>query len=797
MKKNKNNKKLTKLDILFNLIFILTFLIIYLILTRNNHLFASIIDFKYQHYLIPEYFRTLFYETHDLFPDFALNLGSGQNIYYLSYYGLLNPIILISYLFPKVKMIDYLITSNCLIILISTSLFYFYLIKNNYNRKTSFIISFLFLCSGPLIFHAKRHIMFINYFPFLILGLYGIDSYINKKKSTLLTISIALIILTSYYFSIPCLIVLFLYALYKYLKKEQHPNFKTTLFYCLKTTIPFILGIMITSILTLPTLYTLLNGRTISNTTISLKELLTPSITTSLLYSPYSIGLTLISLIALIYLAFNSKKETKFLSITCLLILIFPIFNYILNGTLYINAKSLIPFLPLILLLTAKFLNPYLSKKTNTKQLLLLLYLVASSFTICLYTNMKDKLMTQEELKSLTYTTTEDLINEITQEDQEFYRINTNTLKESSINKVTNIKEYKTTIYSSTSNNLYTKLYNDILNNPQPNRNKFMIASSNNILSQIILNEKYIITNKNLGLDLELVKEKNGIKLYKNNHTLPLGYAKNGLISTQELKNLPYPSNILTMLNYIALDNNNLTTQNPQTLSPQNIDFTILRTNNLEHFEENNAIIIHANKNASMTIKINQNMKNKILFIRFYNSYHPNKDLAISINNIQNKLTSKSWKYSNNNKIFDYVLYEEDTLTINFLQGTYKLENLETYLFDYNQIKETTSKVDAFKVDTKKTKGDTIQGTIEVTEENSYFTISIPYDKGFQISVDGKNTTYEKSGTNFITFPIKKGLHSINITYEAPYKKLATLISTIGIISLIILIIKQKKNTPF
>ena len=198
-----------------------------------------------------------------------------------------------------------------------------------------------------------------------------------------------------------------------------------------------------------------------------------------------------------------------------------------------------------------------------------------------------------------------------------------------------------------------------------------------------------------------------------------------------------------------------------------------------------------------MTIKINQNMKNKILFIRFYNSYHPNKDLAISINNIQNKLTSKSWKYSNNNKIFDYVLYEDDTLTINFLQGTYKLKNLETYLLDYNQIKEATSKVDTFKVDTKKTKGDTIQGTIEVTEENSYFTISIPYDKGFQISVDEKNTTYEKSGTNFITFPIKKGLHSINITYEAPYKKLATLISTIGIVSLIILIIKEKKNKSF
>ena len=201
-------KKITKKDLLANIIFIITFIIIYLLLTKNNHLFASNIDFKYQHYLIPEYFRTLFYNTHDLFPDFAFNLGNGQNIYYLSYYGLYNPYILISYLFPFIKMIDYLITINCLIVIISTILFYYFLRKHQHNEKISFITSFLFLVSGPLIFHAKRHIMFINYFPFLILGLFSIDHLYEKKKSTPLILSIILIILSSYYFSIPSLIVI-------------------------------------------------------------------------------------------------------------------------------------------------------------------------------------------------------------------------------------------------------------------------------------------------------------------------------------------------------------------------------------------------------------------------------------------------------------------------------------------------------------------------------------------------------------------------------------------------------------
>lgn len=793
-KKRKQNKfNLNKKDIIFNLIFITTFLIIFFLLTGNKNLFASTIDFKYQHYLIPDYLRTLFYDTHDLFPDFALNLGGGQNIYYLSYYGLLNPIILISYLFPKIKMIDYLITTNCLIVLISTSLFYFYLRKNHYNEKTSFIVSFLLLTSGPLIFHAKRHIMFINYFPFLIIGLYGIDTYLKNKNLTPLTIAITLIIFTSYYFSIPSLIVLFIYGIYKWLKQQQTFTKKDLITYTLHLTYPFILSIMISAIITLPTFYTLLNGRSSTTTTITLKELLTPSITSSLLYTPYSIGLPIISLIALIYLCIKSKKETKFLSLTCFAILAFPIFNYILNGTLYINAKSLIPFQPILLILIADFLNPYLKKQPNPKQIALISYLILSSFTICLITNHNDKLMTKEEINNKTYKATEQLIQQITKEDQSFYRINNSILKESAINKVTNIKDYKTTIYSSTSNKNYTTLYNDILNNPLPNRNKFMIAPSNNILTQILLNEKYILTDTPLKLDFELINKKDDVFLYKNNHTLPFGYASNKLLSKKDYSQLTYPNNAIAILNYIVIENNTTIKTIPQ-LQKEKLDYTITNIQNITIQKEKDTTSITAKKNASMTINLNHNLTNKILFIRFQNKYNPNKDLAITINNITNKLTSKNWKYFNNNTTFDYVLNSPSTLNIEFMEGTYQLDNFETYLLDYEQLKNINTTVDTFQATPQKTKGDNIEGTINVTNENSYFTISIPYDKGFKILIDNKETTYEKTGANLIAFPISKGKHTIKITYHAPYKKIGFIISIIGIISLTYTKIKSENK---
>ena len=784
--------KITKKDLFANIIFIITFIIIYLLLTKNNSLFASNIDFKYQHYLIPEYFRTLFFSTNDPFPDFAFNLGSGQNIYYLSYYGLYNPYILISYLFPHVKMITYLITVNCLIIIISTILFYYFLRKHHHSEKISFITAFLFLTSGPLIFHAKRHIMFINYFPFLISGLFAIDQFFDKNKSSLLILSTTLIILSSYYFSIPSLIVLYLYYIYKYIQKEKNITIKKLLKKTSHIIPPFLISIMISALLLLPTVYTLLNGRASSLKKINLLNLFTPSITTSLLYSPYSIGLTLISLITLIYFALKGKKETKYLSITCLSITIFPIFNYLLNGTLYINAKSLIPFIPLILILVANFLNIILKNHNQKKQAFIITYLILSSLSICLYTNSKDKLMKKSDINDKEYQTVNKLITEITKKDKDIYRINTNLNDPKYINKIENINVRKTTIYSSTSNQNYTSTYNQILNNPIPNRNKFMIDSSSNLLSQIILGEKYIITKQKLTLGYKLIKTENNINLYENINSLPIGYATNQTISTQEFKKLNYPNDTIKLITNIVI--NNKEKKNISTLNEQKINYTILEKKNLNITKEKQKIKINAKNNAHLKIKLNTDMSNKLLFLSFHHQKPSNTDLSITINGIQNKLTSQKWKYFNNNTTFHYTIENKNILDIKLTKGTYILDKFNTYILDYDTIKNTNNNIDTFKINKNSTKGDKIEGKVNVTKNKSYFTLSIPYDKGFQIQLDNKKINYQKSGANFITFPISKGMHKIKITYEAPFKKISLIISSIGIFLFGITTYKERKQ---
>ena len=55
--------------------------------------FGANMDWISQHSVFPEYFRQQFYQTGQFFPEYAANIGGGQNIYNFSYYGLYNRIL--------------------------------------------------------------------------------------------------------------------------------------------------------------------------------------------------------------------------------------------------------------------------------------------------------------------------------------------------------------------------------------------------------------------------------------------------------------------------------------------------------------------------------------------------------------------------------------------------------------------------------------------------------------------------------------------------------------------------------
>ena len=195
------------------LILVITTLLIVLISTHFTNMFGSNTDWINQHTIIPEYFRQTFYKTGSLIPNLALNYGAGENIYNFSYYGFLSPLILPSYLLPFISMTTYMTIIDILVVITSAILFYHFLKKHDFDSHISLTVSLLLVLSAPFIFQMHRHIMFVNYMPFLILSLFGVDKLLKENKKSLLIISIFLMIMTSYYYSVCGILVLGIYYL--------------------------------------------------------------------------------------------------------------------------------------------------------------------------------------------------------------------------------------------------------------------------------------------------------------------------------------------------------------------------------------------------------------------------------------------------------------------------------------------------------------------------------------------------------------------------------------------------------
>ena len=820
----KNNKK----DVINIVILIcLIFLIIMTVLNSNN-LFGSMKDWVSQHVQFADYLRTLFYDSHNLFPSFAFNLGAGENIYNISYYGLYNPIILFSYLLPFVDMITYIQISSILCVIISTVLLYFF-IRKKYDTKISLIAGIIFLMAGCLIFHAHRHIMFINYFPFLLMAFYGIDKYFTDSKKGFLIISIFLMILTSYYFSVVGILSLSLYGVYKCLEVNKGITLKEFFKEALKYIGIIIIPILMACILLLPTMYAMLDGRAETNSEVSILSLLVPTFSTQyLLYTAYTLGISAIGILGIIAAYFSKKKENIVLAIILTIIFVFPIFNYLCNGGMYLNGKAFIPLLPLMIILICDFLNDFKDKKSNIliivlislivailnvlyfyltgeKELLLFvidmtvlviillicykfkiniilyIYIVLVSLIIVLSSNYHDEYVTKEKYNSFNYEETEENVKEVLETDNSFYRMADESVKIDKANHIYDSEYYTGSIYSSLTNNDYKKFYTNLIYNEFIYRNSFMLSSTDNIFYNFYMGNKYLF---NLSADI-MGYEKISDNVYKNEDVMPIGYTTNKVMSLEEYKRLDKREQLDAYLNYAIIneDTGDVYDKKVEEVTPK---YNVSKTEGLEIEENDGKYNIKAKKDNELVIDLDEDMTGKIILIDFKMNYdnHCNKDDSyITINGMTNKLTCQEWKYHNKNYEFEYAVSGNDLneLIINFSKGKFKIDNLNINVYDYNDLIELRESVTEFKIDREKTKGDYIYGSIN-NKERSFFKLSIPYDKGFEILVDGKEVDYQKVNLSFIGFWLDEGNHDIVIKYTAPLFKESLVISVIGVI---------------
>ena len=808
-------------------------------------IFGAKVDWLSQHSVLPDYFRQQFYATGKLFPEFAANLGGGQNIYHFAYYGLYSPLILPSYLLPFVKMSDYIMAVSITGLTASVLLFYYWLKSRKTDTGTAFILSLMFLLAGPMIGQYSGQIMFVDYMPFLCLALIGVDRYFEQEKSGLFTVSVFLMIMTSFYFSIGGMLALVLYGLHRYFEQREECRVTVSTFLIdgLCFVRSMILAVLMSGFFLVPTALALTGGRSKEQNT-SFASFFIPQITVErFAYSIYGIGLTTLVITVLLMGLLYRKVYEKVLTYGCVIVLVIPVFAYLLNGGLYIRDKVFIPFLPLLCYLISIYLekcrkrelsfiagivpyiittifvyiarNQFVSKgigksiwkvllaesilflicyvlycamkryHKETKEILMLALpsVICLAVTMNTFYQMKpDRYVSRKLYRDVTGEQNRQAVKEALKDDG-YYRteqMGSDDENAADLNRIWDVEQNITSIYSSAYNPDYQTFRQKTFRLEEPFRNGMMQSVSKNPVFQRMMGVRYIVSDSDVP-GYTLVKKCGTTGIYQNKDAAPVMYATDRVMTEEEYKKLAFPYNQTAFLEYAVVgehtessDQNIMTAYEPVSLKMANNRTT----------------------GGAEQKTIQQEGQKQILFLRFrVDNAHPNKDVAVWINGIRNKLSAKDHVYYNENKIFTYAVPlkdGEDNISVTFGKGKYRLRHVQAYLGSLPERSELLYQSE-IQVDKKQTEDNVIQGTIRV-KKDGWFITSIPYDKHFKIYIDGKETEIQKVNMAFLGCKIESGNHEVKIIYHAPGTTTGKVLSLIGIAGFVLVLVREKRK---
>lgn len=347
------------------LIFPLTAGILFLLQNTSHTIAGSQIDWISQHTVLAEYFRQRFYSTHEFFPQFASELGGGQNIYNFAYYGLYSPLVLLSYAFPFLSMEMWFQIMGILTHTADGVLCFFWL-NRHLKKPYSICGAMVLMCSSAVVYHTYAQVMFVDYLPFLLLMLIGVDTRRKTKGKVLLIIGAMCTVLTSFYFAPAAFTAVGIYVLcgtkIESTGKGTGRLKSVLLFFkdCLWQLFPVFYGIVLSAFYLCPVLCTLAGGRS-GGKDIQATDLFIPDVMVGkYLYNPYGLGMTAIAVMAVCMWIIRGRKigkERWKLALLLAVIFLLPVFPWLLNGGLYARSKAFLPFLPLVCFLTAAFLE--------------------------------------------------------------------------------------------------------------------------------------------------------------------------------------------------------------------------------------------------------------------------------------------------------------------------------------------------------------------------------------------------------------------------------------------------------
>jgi len=336
---------------------------------------------------------------------------------------------------------------------------------------------------------------------------------------------------------------------------------------------------------------------------------------------------------------------------------------------------------------------------------------------------------------------------------------------------------------------------------------------------QSLVGVKYYLTkgDKNeIPYGYKVLNKFNDITVYKNNNYLPLGFTYNKYIPLQEFTSLNKEQKDEAILKGFVWEGEGLKYSKVSSedlsnhaLENEKIDLSKVQFNNIkvvQNYTKNEITIQSLNNDPQIYIPIiDREITNVDGVTKKYLSVIVKSDINSLAqvywgNSLQelNEANSKLFPIDAGEKeyIIDLGIIDASLLRFDVGQNTglYTLKDLTigskiigtTYSDDISKLKENSLQVKRFD-------DSYLSGEIFV-DENKLLFLSIPFDEGWSLKVDGNKRKIEKVNFGFIGVFLEKGTHEIELKYTPPYMQLGFAVTCLSVLILLIALIRLKKK---
>lgn len=776
------------------------FILIYFLINNTSFYDLFISDLRHQYIYLFDYLKDMFDGNASLFYSFSK--GIGGSMYGTFFYYLSSPLNLFLLFFSKENLhigIGLLIFIK--IALCSLTMFY-YLDKqtklSNFN-KLLFSISYSLMIYNITYFFCIMWLDIIILAPLVILGL---DKILENKKSILYIIFLFLSIVSNYYMAYMLCIFCVIYLMYKlfvmYNLKKDKKIIKEII---LKFIIHSLLAGLLATFMILPVLNEIThvyredvisnNYSFFNNFKFLLRSIGLFNYNSSIRYSyiyifpgfyvftilinyliyvkdsdkKYIIGVLLIFIVSALVPQLNcvwhcftnpmlfknrfafllplfliitlSKKIDNFKILSTNQIIIISIIYIAILGVPYLfditNYSILIIITNFFLLFSNMYLIGINKKYNNVIYKFCLLFVTLLFSYLCLkYNFINTKLLDKKEdlLNYRLY-----LNNYLNNYDSNYYRIDGYNII--GLDEMWNLKNSSRVTYFISSNN--QNIMNFYANVGYNSSSTFASSDS----------KEHIVINGLLGIKYWYNDNQNDN--YIKYDSITIGDKNIDILKSKYYKNIGY-----------VIKNKNVDINKDNIFLYQN-SFTRL-LDNIDVYEECNIEKIAKNK---FKIK-DQECLEGYIYIKNYHGY-------ILIDN-------KEYKYTKNDKQNNFIYMKKYVFNYDSI-----IEIPSEYDFNLNLYKLNTNNVDKLFNDLnqeliiEEIENNKLTGTINLRNSGTLM-ITVPYDDGFEVYVDGIKSNYNEIFDTFIGIDLTEGEHKIELIYKIPYLKLGIIVSIISVI---------------